>query len=292
VLREDRLGTLMLRAQQLFEGGSFTAAFAPKLYEPSAIYTNVNLPSIDPMLDRTNAADRFLAKVSLNLADQLSPEVLLYHEGSQTMMGANLAEGFGQKTVAYLEWSGGRRTSLINDALRYGEETGTFPPHAPSWIPEISHESFQNELSIGLSYTTETRITFNLEYHFNQAGFTRADWRNWFAAGSTHPFASPVAGELWYLRDYALDQQEQISRHFVFLRADWVDAFIPRLELSGFVSTDTADGSGLLQLSADYYLSDHWTVGGLIATNYGSARSDFGSLPEAANLMFKIARYF
>ena len=33
------------------------------------------------------------------------------------------------------------------------------------------------------AYTTESRITFNLEYHFNQAGFARADWRNWFAAG-------------------------------------------------------------------------------------------------------------
>ena len=292
VLREDRLGTLMLRAQQLLEGGSFTAAFAPKLYEPSAIYTNINLPSLDPMLDRTNARNRFLAKGSLNMGDRFSPELLLYHEGSRTRMGTNLAESFGQKSVAYLEWSGGRRASLIDDALRYGRDTGTLPLHAPSGIPESSHESFQNELAIGASYTTETRITFNLEYHLNQAGFTRADWRNWFAAGHAHPVASPVVGELWYLRDYALDQQDPTGKHSVFLRADWVDAFIPKLELTGFVNADTDDGSGLLQISADYYLSDHWTVGGLIATNFGPARSDFGSLAEAANFMFKVARYF
>ena len=292
VLREDRLGTLMLRAQQLLEGGSLTAAFAPKLYEPSAIYTNINLPSIDPMLDRTNARNRFLAKGSLNMGDRFSPEFLLYHEGSRTRMGTNLAESFGQKSVAYFEWSGERRASLIDDALRYGRDTGTLPLNAPSWIPESSHESFQNELAIGASYTTETRITFNLEYHFNQAGFTRADWSNWFAAGRAHPADSPVVGELWYLRDYALDQQDPISRHSVFLRADWVDAFIPKLELTGFVNVDTYDGSGLLQISADYYLSDHWTLGGLIATNFGPARSDFGSLAEAANFMFKVARYF
>ena len=292
VLREDRSGTLMLRVQQLLEGGSFTAAFAPKLYEPSAIYTNINLPSIDPMLDRTNARNRFLAKNSLNMGDRFSPELLLYHEGSWTRMGTNLAESFGQKSVAYLEWSGGRRASLIDDALRYGRDTSTLPLHAPSWIPENSHESFQNDLAIGASYTTETRITFNLEYHFNQAGFTRADWRNWFAAGYAHSVASPVADELWYLRGYALDQQDPISRHSVFLRADWVDAFIPKLELTGFVNADTYDGSGLLQISADYYLSDHWTVGGLIATNFGPARSDFGSLAEGANFLFKVARYF
>ena len=292
VLREDRLGTLMVQAQQLLGAGSLSVAFAPKLYEPSPIYTSVNLPSSNPMLDRTNAQNRFLAKGSLNVGDRFSPELLLYREGDQTRFGTNLAESFGQKWVSYLEWSGGRRASLIDDALHYGRNTGTLPLNAPSFIPESSHESFQNELAIGASYTTETRITFNFEYHFNQAGFTRADWRNWFATGHTHSAASPVVGELWYLRDYALDQQDPISRHSVFLRADWVDAFIPKLELTGFVNADTYDGSGLLQISADYYLSDHWTVGGLIATNFGPARSDFGSLAEAANFMFKVARYF
>ncbi len=292
VLREDRLGTLMLRAQQLFEGGSLTAAFAPKLYEPSAIYTNINLPSLDPTLDRTNARNRSLVKTSINISDRFSPELLLYREGSQTRLGTNLAESFGQKVIAYLEWSGGRRASLIDDALRYGRDTGTLPLHAPDSIPESPHESFQNELALGVSYTTQTRITFNLEYHFNQPGFTRADWRNWFTAGHAHPVPSPVAGELWYLRDYALDQQDPVSRHSVFLRADWADAFIPKLELVGFVNADTYDGSGLLQISADYYLSDHWTVGGLVATNFGRARSDFGSLGESANFMLKVARYF
>lgn len=293
VLREDRLGTLMLQAQQLLEGGSLTVAFAPKLYDPSPIYTNIDLPSVDPMLDRTNAQNRFLAKGSLNIGERFSPELLVYREGSQTRFGTNLAESFGQKWVAYLEWSGGRRASLVDDALRYGRDTGTLPAHAPGVIPESSHESFQNELAIGASYTTESRITFNLEYHLNQAGFTQADWRNWFAAGHDgRPVASPIVGELWYLRNYALDQQQPTGKHSAFLRADWVDAFIPKLELTGFVNVDLYDGSGLLQISADYYLSDHWTVGGLVATNFGRARSDFGSLAQAANFMFKVARYF
>lgn len=290
VLREDRLGTLMVRGQQLLERGSLTVAFAPKLQEPSPIYTNTSLPSVNPMLDRTNAANRFLAKSSINLGDRFSPELLLYREGNRTRLGTNLAESIGQKVVAYVEWSGGRRPSLVDDALRYGRDTGTLPVEAPSPIPESSHASFQNEGVVGASYTTESRITFNLEYHFNQAGFTQADWRNWFAVGS-RTGSSPVAGELWYLRDYALDQQYPISRHSAFLRADWVDAFVPRLELTGFVNEDLHDGSGLVQLTADYYLSDRWTVGGLITANFGPARSDFGSLASAASFMLKVARY-
>jgi len=292
VLREDRLGTLMLRGQQLFGAGSITVAFAPRLYDPSAIYTDTSLPSLNPMLDRTNASNRFLAKGSINLGDRLSPELLLYREGYRTRFGANLAEGFGQKVVAYLEWSGGRRASLIDDALRYGRDTGTLPADAPSVIPESSRASFQNELAFGASYTTESRITFNLEYHFNQAGFAQADWRNWFASGRGGLAGSPVVGELWYLRDYALDQQYPISRHSAFLRADWVDAFVPKLELTGFVNTDLYDGSGLVQLTADYYLSDHWTVGVLVSAAFGSARTDFGSLASAGSFMVKVARYF
>jgi hypothetical protein len=52
------------------------------------------------------------------------------------------------------------------------------------------------------------------------------------------------------------------------------------------------DGSSLLQLTADYYLSDNWTLGDLITTNVGAAHSDFGSLPQAANFLVKVARYF
>ena len=292
VLREDRLGTLMLRGQQLFGAGSITVAFAPEVYRPGPIYTNTSLPSLDPMLDRTNASNRFLVKSSINLGDRLSPELLLYREGNRTRFGTNLAEGIGQKVVAYLEWSGGRRASLIDDALRYGRDTGTLPVEAPSVIPEDSHVRFQSELAVGASYTTESRATFNLEYHFNQAGFARADWRNWFAVGQGRSGSSPVAGELWYLRGYALDQQNPISRHSAFLRASWVDAFVPKLELTGFVNTDLYDGSGLVQLTADYYVSDHWTIGGLMSDNFGSSRSDFGSLGSAASFMVKVARYF
>ena len=145
VLREDRLGTLMLHGQQLWEHVGLTAAIAPKLYDPSPIYTNTSLPSFDPMLDRTNAHNRFLLKADADLAENFSPELLFYREGNATRWGANLTESLGQSVVAYGEWSGGDRASLIDDALRYGRDTGTIPANAPSALPENAHKSFQNE---------------------------------------------------------------------------------------------------------------------------------------------------
>jgi hypothetical protein len=118
----------------------------------------------------------------------------------------------------------------------------------------------------------------------------RLEYRADAAAG--RPASSPVAGELWYIRKYALDQQEPVSRDSTFVRVDRTDAFVPKLELSGFANVDMYDRSGLLQLSADYYLSDAWTVGGIASATYGGSHSDFGSLPTAGSVLFRVARYF
>jgi len=292
-LRDDRLGTLLIRAQQIWEGASLTAAFAPAVSNKSPLYQSATLPSFDPMFDRTNANNRFLLKGSLALGD-LSPEVLLYRESNETRFGLNMAQSVGQSTIIYGEWSGGRRTPLIDDALRFGRATGTLPangPRTPSPLPEDPRRNFRSELALGGSYTTATKITFNLEFHFEQAGLSRADWNNWFSAGQGSSGATPIARELWFFRGYALDQQEPISRNSLFLRADWVDAFIPKLELSGFANADLLDGSGRIQLAADYYLSDVWTIGGLAIANFGGRHSDFGSLSPGWSVLVKVARY-
>ncbi len=73
VLREDRLGSAMLLAQTIWSGGSLTFAFAPKLASVSPPYLNTNLPSFDPMFDRTNARARVLVKASVDLFDGVNP---------------------------------------------------------------------------------------------------------------------------------------------------------------------------------------------------------------------------
>jgi len=292
VLREDRLGTYLLGGQHLGQGYALSLAYAPKLYDPSRIYTSTTLPSFNPMLDRTNAHDRVLLKGTADLAEGVTPELLVYREGSQTTFGANYAQGVGQSIILYAEWAGGQGQSLIANALRYGVDTGTIPANAPPVIPFDPRTHFQNQLSVGVSYTTESKIVINLEYHFNQAGFSRQDWRNWFATGQAFAQVPPVTTELWFIRAYAFDQQEPISIHSVFLRADWTDAFIPHLELTGFANVDLEDGSTFGQAEADYAIGDYWRAGALAAANFGGRRSNYGSLPQAATFILKLARYF
>lgn len=292
VLREDRLGTVMLRLQHIGSGRSLTLAFAPRLRRRSPIYSNTDLPSFDPMLGRTNSDNRLLLKGSIDLSSNLSPELLVYHDSHGTRVGLNLSMTLGQSVVTYLEESVSRRRDLVAEALGFGRATGTLPAGAPAEPPPSPGRSLKNELAVGASYTTNSRITWNFEYHFNQAGFTSQDWSRWFAIGSAPATPPPVLNELWYIRGYALDQQEQSTEQAAFIRADWTDVSGLNLELSGFVNVDLRDGSGQAQAEADFYLSNAWTVGLLVAGDFGSPRSDFGSLPTAYSVLASLRRYF
>ena len=290
VLRNDRLGTLMARVQRVWAGGAVTFAYAPKVEASKPIYSDLTLPSLDPMLDRTNNADRFLIKANLNVTADFSPEGLVYYSQGRTRFGLNLTEPVGKALVAYAEWSGGVRPDLIHDALAFGRQTGTIPAAAPAVLPDDPHGAFRNDWVAGFSYTTASQVVFNVEYHDFDAGFSPADWRAWRQRGETG--SAPQRAELWYIRQYAADQQSPIARHSAFVRFDRTDAFVRNLELQGFVNSDLHDGSGSAQFEADYYVSNKWTAGALVNAVYGGRRSDFGSTPAGTLLQVKIARYF
>jgi hypothetical protein len=243
------------------------------------------------MLGRTNATNRLLLKGNVDLVAHLSPEFLIYGEGKSLWLGANLAESIGRSVVAYAEWAGARQSSLAEEALSFGVLTGTLPAIVPSALGTSSALGFQQNASVGFSYATESRMTFWFEYHLHQAGFSRQDWQNWFATGSS-PSGAALSPLLWYIREYALDRLEPMSRHGLFVRLDWLDALFFHLELSGFVNLDIYDGSTLAQVSASYTLADVWAFGALVSANIGNRRSDFGSLPQLVSGVFTVKWYF
>ncbi len=290
VIREDRLGTFMVRGQSIFDNGAASLAFAPKFYKPTPVATRAQ-PGISPMLDRTNAADRILLSGNYDIAD-LSPQAFIYREAGATKFGLDTSYPIGQAVIAYAEWAGGRQRNLISEAESYGKKTGALPALAPLLPPSNTSKSFRNDLALGASWTSAAKLTLNLEYHYHQAGLSGADQRRWFAIGHAQRNALPVTGELWSIRGYAQDQQEPWTRQQVFLRADWTDALVSDLELSGFTAVNLYDGSSLAQLSASYYLSDHWTIGAYLSANLGSPRSERGSFAQAGSATLQLVRYF
>jgi len=68
------------------DGGSATFVYAPKLHTPRQI--NGAAPNwIDPSFDQTNASDRFLLALNLEIED-ISPQALVYHESGRTKVGS------------------------------------------------------------------------------------------------------------------------------------------------------------------------------------------------------------
>jgi hypothetical protein len=290
-IRENRLGSMMLRAETIREGGAASIAWAPRFYDPAPLQTAAPEAGLRAGLERTNAAERVLLSASFELAG-LSPQALLYHDDVGTRLGLNLSRVAGRSVVLYAEWAGGRYPSLIARALDYGRRTGTIPAGAPAVLPADPDGAFQNDLALGLSWTGAQKLTVNAEFLYHQAGMSREDWRNWFATGTAHPGSLPVAGALWYLRAYAADQQEPATREQLFLRAAWSDAFVPHLDLSALAFVNLYDRSALAQLGASYYLSDAWTLGAYLSANLGGRETERGSLPQARSAVLQALYYF
>src|SRR5262249_405807 len=276
------------RGEAIWEGGSASLSLAPKLESPAPISTTAP-PSLNPGFDRTNGADRVLLTASYEIGD-LNPQVLVYNESGRTKLGVNLSHQLSQKVVGYLEWAGGKQPNLIAQATSYGKSTGTLPANAPTLPPTDSAEKFRSDVAVGASWTSESKLTLNIEYHYSQAAFSEQDWKNWFDIGAANANRAAVTGELWYVRGFAAAQQQPLTRHQAFLRAHWPDAV--HLHLTAIAFVNLYDGSTLAQLSASYDVSDAWTLRAYIGGNVGGMRSERGSVPQAASAILQVVRYF
>lgn len=285
-LRENRLGTVMLRGQTIWDSGSLTLIYAPKLRTPTPLTATGDW--IDPGFGQTNGADRFLASLALDVGEW-NPQALVYHESGRTKFGLNLSHLIGDAIVAHAEWAGGESANLIAEALAFGKETGTLPPFATTQPPVPTSRAFRNDLAIGGTWSGgESELMVTVEYEFHQAGLSSHDWHDWFAAGATDP---ALGQQLWFVRAYAADQQQPMSRHQLFTHVSWSDAFILHLGLSVFALTNLNDGSTTAQFSAGYDINDNWSVAAFVGGSFGGARTEWGSSPGAASAIFQVSRY-
>jgi opacity protein-like surface antigen len=258
-LRENRLGSAMLRGQTLWNGGSLTALYSPKLAEqPSGADFN-------PDFGATNRRDRWQIALSEKLSEALSPQWLLSGGAGQSpQLGMNLTALPNDSMVAYLEWSGGRTPSLAAQAL-----------------PRPDDAAFRSHLSSGLTYTTQNNISFTVEYEYNGAGMDKAAW-------TSLRHGSPLAYGLY--RGYVTNLQELPTRDNVFVYAVWQDALVKNLDLTAMVRDDLVDHSRLQWLEARY----HWPRVDIALQSQldtGQPGSTYGAAPQR-RLWQAVARYF
>lgn len=258
-LKKNRQGSVMLRGQTLWSGGSLTAIASPRLADqPSDASFSLDLGA-------TNRQDRWLLALSQRLSENLTPQWLLYGENTQSpQLGFNLTGVLGQATVAYVEWSGGRGPSQLAQALQGADDT-----------------AFRSRLATGLSYTTQNKLSFTLEYDFNGAA---PDLQAWDALGQQTPQAYAQ------YRQWVQNTLELPTWQSVFLYASWQDALVNQLDLNAMLRHNLDDHSQLAWLEARY----HWSHTDLALQwqhHSGRPGSEFGALQQEQVVQL-LLRYF
>jgi len=258
-LRENRMGSVMVRGQTLWAGGSLTALFSPKLdNQPNAAGYNIDLGA-------TNHEDRWMLIASEQITQAVNPQLLVWQEQDNApQFGLNLTGLIGTAAVAYLECSAGRSPSLAAEAVLQPRDT-----------------AFRSRLATGATYTFENKLSLTAEYEYSGAGMAAAQWST-LQAG---PLATYVQ-----FRVFAFDAQDMVTRRAAFALASWQDAAIPNLDLRAWTKLDLIDHSHMIWLEARY----HWTrVETALQLQYdsGTVLSDFGALPQA-RIATALVRYF
>jgi opacity protein-like surface antigen len=258
-LKRNRQGSVMLRAQTLWEGGSLSAMYSPKLADQP------NDAALNPNVGATNHQDRWLLSVSQKLSDNINPQWLLYKEERQPVqLGFNLALLANDATVVYAEWSGGRSRSLFSQATAGADDT-----------------AFRSRASTGLTYTTPDKLSLTLEYQYNGAGLQDAQW-------SALPRTSLAAYGSY--RTLLQNAQDMPTRNAIFFYASWQDAMINHLDLNAMERYNVADGSRLSWLEARYHW-DRYDVALQWQMNSGSIASEFGAATQRRTVQ-ALLRYF
>lgn len=259
-LKKNRMGSVMLRGQTLWRGGSLTALYSPKLADQP------NAAAFSADLGATNSQHRWLLSISQRLTENINPQWLVYGGANQpSQLGFNLTTLVGDAGVAFVEGSAGRSRTQRSEALQMADD-----------------ESLRKRLAAGLTYTTQHKLSLTLEYDYNGAALDEEDWKA-LMRGSALAYGQ--------YRQWVQYRQEMPTRQAAFLYALWQDAMVHRLDLSAMLRFNVADRSRLSWLEARY----HWDRSDMALqwqVNSGDAGSEYGAAPQQRAWQALVRYYF
>jgi len=246
-LRENRLGTVMLRGQARWSGLTLSAAIAPKLADdPSDQGFNLDLGA-------TNSRTRALLSLGASVSDRVDLRAHLYQEDRQdATVGASLSALLADAWVGHVEWSHGREVPLLDQITGAGS--------APVG---------RNRLAAGVTWTTPFDLALTAEWHYNG-----------FAVDETGAAALRVAGTAAQAAYYGLAQQAQdiASRQGALLYAVQRNLLVRNLDLTAMVKFNAVDDSRLTWLELRYHF-DQLDLALQAQQHSGREASEFGILP-------------
>ncbi|WP_231936053.1 MULTISPECIES: hypothetical protein [Burkholderia] len=247
----NRLGTVAVRAQRVWDSGSVALMLAPRLASRSV----PGDPFASSDLQRTNGVDRWMLVGSQRLTPTIQPQWVLYGESGQSpQFGQNLSVLLGNAVVAYAEWTGGWRPSLIGASTGRGNQD----------------RAFRTRSSFGFTWTLPVDLSLTAELQSNSGGASASQWR---ALQASDPYAWGRAVRT------SIFAQELPSRHGLFLMAAWRNFIVRRVDLTGFAQLDLGAGRQYwLELRRRF---DKFDVALQFLRQTGPSWSRYGAMPEA-----------
>lgn len=242
-LRENRMGSVMLRAQRSWAGGSLSVVYAPRLdSRPSDASWSADLGA-------TNARHRGLVTLSTRWSEAVDSRLLLFKEdGAPLRAGASATALVSDAAVAHAEWSFGREPSLRERALG---------------LPGA--ERRQHRAVAGLTVTTATRLSLTAEVQYNGFALDRDGWRALRAAGV--PALAAYYGS-------AVARQDNAARQAVLLYATQRDLGLKNLDLTALARLNLTDHSRLVWLDLRYRM-DRADLALQVSHTSGSTGAEF-----------------
>lgn len=257
--RENRLGSVMLRGQQYWSGGSLSVALSPKL----AGARSTDGWSLD--LGATNHRNRALVALGTQYSQRVSGQVLIYKEQDmQATLGASLTALLSDAAVAHAEASRGSEPDLLSRT---------------SGLPGAN--STRNRFAGGVTYTTLGKLSVTAEYQYN--GFA-LDQNGWTALG-----ANPSNQVAYQIEAQRLQEIVPRQAYLVYVRQK--SLFIKELDLTAFLRINANDHSRLTWLE----LRNHWSRFDLAVQfqqHVGGPSSEYGVLPDRRVIQVLASYYF
>ena len=258
-LRQNRLGSVMVRGQKIWLDGSFSVAVSPKLASrPSSDGWSLDLGS-------TNNSNRALITLGTKFSQSLSTQALLYKEDSlPASLGANMTALLSDAAVAHLEWTRGNEPDLQSRIFSTPARSAT-----------------RNRFVGGLTYTTLGKTSITAEYQYNGFALDKAGWAN---------LGSAPGAQAAYLGG-ALRLQELARQQAVLIYVTEKRFVLKDLDLTAYLQYSLGDSSKLAWVE----LRHHWQNFDLafqLQQTMGSARSEFGVLPERRVIQLLGTYYF
>lgn len=293
VLRENRLGTIAIRVQQVYARGAWSATLAPRLAPTPAVDVQ-GQTGWKPQFGRTNNSTRLKLDANYSIAPNLSPEVSILIEQNRNLLGLSLTRALGERVTGVLEWSGGWQRSLLARAYTAGVAEERFPATFRPLLPYDKTLRFRHDLAAGVSLPINSNLDVSVEYQFHQGAMSSGDWSRWFAAGTAAQRADNAAqlGQLQYLRQFGLDEQEPMSRQNLFWRTEWRNSLATNVTLVHLGLLNLHDHSSLQQLTTRWDYSKKWSFSMTFNRFLGGTTSEYGSNQTNMSVLASATLYF